>query len=61
MFIIVASVNHCVLGDLKFFNKITFLAQRVSAQKLSALFPFRQFFSVANLNFKCFVWHVRLH
>ena len=42
------------LGHLKLFYKISFLAQLVSAQKLSALFTLRHFCSVANLKFKCF-------
>ena len=30
----------------------------MSAQRLSVLFPFRKFFPVANLIFKCFAWLV---
>ena len=61
MFIIVASVVHCVFGLLNFFTKFFFFsAQVVSAEKLSALFPLRQFCSVANLKFKYFAWHLCL-
>ena len=35
-------------------------AQMVCAQRLPAKFPLRKFCSVANLNFKCFAWYVRL-
>ena len=62
MLIIVASVVHFV-GDFKFFNHfkiIFFSAELVSAEKLSALFRLRQFYSVATLKFKCFAWHVFL-
>ena len=43
-------INFC----LKFFEWI-FLASLVSAQKLSVLFPLRNFRFVANLVFKCLV------
>ena len=32
----------------------------VRGQRLPAKFPRRKFCSVANLNFKCLAWHVRL-
>ena len=42
-----------------FFYKISFFAaQLVSALRLSALFPHRNFCPVGNLNFKCFAWHI---
>ena len=33
----------------------------MSAQRLSALFPLRTFYSVANLKFNCLAWHVYLN
>ena len=52
---------HCVFRGLEtFFTQSTFLAQLVSFQKFSALFPPRQFCSDANLNLKCFTWHACL-
>ena len=42
-----------------FFYKISFFAaQLVSALRLSALFPRRNFCPVGNLNFKCVAWHI---
>ena len=41
-------------------NTFFFSAQLVPVQILSALFPLRTFFPVANLTFKCVAWHVCL-
>ena len=50
---VVASVFDCSFRGIKSFNSffsLFFPAQLVSAQKWSALFPLRKFYSVANSN-----------
>ena len=47
-------------GEIFAHNLFFVPAQLVSALKLSALYPLRQFCSVANLKFNYFAWHVCL-